>query len=117
MEAAGKGTNFKRIFKSKLSLQDMENEINLSDLREKHGAAGQRPKKLRFFWELNRQAQDTAVAEEQEQPERFDWDARGNFNRRFQDAACRARFPGNGSFLESRLLSGRWCGILRKRLS
>ncbi len=95
----------------------MENEINLSDLREKHGNVQRRPKKLRFFWELNRQAQDMAVAEEQEQPERFDWDARGNFDRRFQNAACRTRLSRCRSFLESRLLSGRRRGVLRERLS
>ncbi len=52
----------------------MENKKKLSDLREKHGTAERRPKKLRFFWELNRQAQDAAVAEERNDAERFDWD-------------------------------------------
>lgn len=51
----------------------MENKLKLSILREKYLSAP-RPKKLRFFWELSKAAQDTAVAEECEQLERFDWD-------------------------------------------
>lgn len=93
MGAAGKGANFKRIFKSKLSLQDMENEINLSDLREKHGNVQRRPKKLRFFWELNRQAQDAAVAEEREQPERFDWDDAAILTEDFKMQLAERGFP------------------------
>ena len=42
----------------------MENKIKLSDLREKQAAAPNRPKKLRFFWELKSEAQDVAVVEE-----------------------------------------------------
>ena len=47
--------------------------MKLSKLRERYEAAP-RPKKLRFFWELNRMAQSAAVAEEREEPDRFDWD-------------------------------------------
>ena len=47
--------------------------MKLSKLRERYEAAP-RPKKLRFFWELNRMAQSAAVAEESKQSDRFDWD-------------------------------------------
>lgn len=52
----------------------MENEIKLSDLREKHALAPARPKGLRFFPELKREAQELAVSKERDSPERFDWD-------------------------------------------
>jgi hypothetical protein len=52
----------------------MENEIKLSDLREKHTLAPVRPKGLRFFPELKREAQELAVSKERDSPERFDWD-------------------------------------------
>lgn len=51
----------------------MENKLKLSELRKKYLAAP-RPKKLRFFWELNKVAQNAAVSEERELSERFDWD-------------------------------------------
>lgn len=50
----------------------MKNDLKLSILREKYLSAP-RPKKLRFFWELNKVAQETAIAEECANPERFDW--------------------------------------------
>ena len=49
----------------------MENRLKLFELRKKYLAAP-RPKKLRFFWELNKTAQDAAVTEEREDVERFD---------------------------------------------
>ncbi len=52
----------------------MQNEIKLSDLREKHALAPARPKGLRFFPELKREAQELAVSKERDRPERFDWD-------------------------------------------
>ncbi len=52
----------------------MENEIKLSDLREKHALAPVRPKGLRFFPELKPEAQELAVSKERDSPERFDWD-------------------------------------------
>jgi hypothetical protein len=48
--------------------------VNFSDLREKHRAAKKRPKGLRFFDELNEEAQEFVVSEEQNSGERFDWD-------------------------------------------
>lgn len=52
----------------------MENKIRLSDLRERHATAPNRPKKLRFFWELKREAQEAAAARERTSPDRFDYD-------------------------------------------
>ncbi len=52
----------------------MENEIKLSDLREKLRCMRPRPKGLRFFLELKPEAQELAVSKERDSPERFDWD-------------------------------------------
>ena len=52
----------------------MEKEIKLSALREKFRLAPLRPKRLRFFSELGREAQDYAVSEERDSANRFDWD-------------------------------------------
>lgn len=52
----------------------MENEIKLSDLREKHALAPVRPKGLRFFPELKLEARELAVSKERDSPERFAWD-------------------------------------------
>jgi hypothetical protein len=52
----------------------MKNEVKLSTLREKFRRATFRPKGLRFFSELSSEAQDFAVSEERDSPERFDWD-------------------------------------------
>ena len=52
----------------------MENQIKLSDLREKHARAPIRPKGLRFFPELKPEAQELAASKERDSPERFDWD-------------------------------------------
>ena len=52
----------------------MENEVRLSDLREKFRRARLRPKGLRFFSELNPEAQEFAVSKECESGDRFDWD-------------------------------------------
>jgi hypothetical protein len=70
----------------------MENKLKLSELREKYLAAS-RPKKLRFFWELNKSAQDTAVAEECEQPERFDWDDAAILTEDFKMQLAERGFP------------------------
>ncbi len=52
----------------------MENEVKLSALREKFCRAPFRPKGLRFFSELNREAQEVAISKERGSPNRFDWD-------------------------------------------
>ena len=52
----------------------MENQIKFSVLREKFRHLRARPKGLRFFPELGREAQEFAVSEEQSSPDRFDWD-------------------------------------------
>ena len=52
----------------------MEDRIKFSDLREKFRRAPPRPKGLRFFSELNQEAQEIAVATERDTPQRFDWD-------------------------------------------
>ena len=53
----------------------MENQIKFSDLqREKFRRAPPRPKGLRFFSELEPQAQEIAVEGERDDPQRFDWD-------------------------------------------
>lgn len=51
----------------------MENQVKLSDLREKFSRAPIRPKGLRFFSELKLQAQELAVTNECDDPKRFDW--------------------------------------------
>lgn len=53
---------------------EMENTFKFSALREKFLCVPARPKRLRFFSELTRQAQDFAVSEEQNRADRFDWD-------------------------------------------
>lgn len=52
----------------------MENQIKFSVLREKFRHIRARPKGLRFFSELGREAQEFAVSEERNRPDRFDWD-------------------------------------------
>ena len=71
----------------------MENEIKLLNLCKKSGNAGRRPKKLRFFWELNRQAQEAAVAEEREDTERFDWDDAAILTEDFKMQLAERGFP------------------------
>ncbi len=66
--------------------------MKLSELREKYAAAP-RPKKLRFFWELNRQAQDTAITEERERPERFDWNDAAILTEDFKMQLAERGFP------------------------
>ncbi len=51
----------------------MENEVKLSILREKFRRATARPKGLRFFAELKPEAQEFAVSQERDSPDRFDW--------------------------------------------
>lgn len=53
---------------------DIKSKVTLSALREKFRHATVRPKGLRFFSELARQAQEFAVSQERTRPERFDWD-------------------------------------------
>jgi len=48
--------------------------VTFSDLREKHRRAKKRPKGLRFFDELNGEAQEFAIFAERDDGERFDWD-------------------------------------------
>ena len=52
----------------------MKNPVKFSDLRERFRRAPARPKGLRFFSELGREAQEFAVSKERDSPERFDWD-------------------------------------------
>lgn len=52
----------------------MENQIKFSVLRERFRHLRARPKGLRFFSELGREAQEFAVSEERSSPDRFDWD-------------------------------------------
>ncbi len=52
----------------------MENEVKLSALRERFRRAPVRPKGLRFFSELKPEAQEFAVSQERDSPDRFDWD-------------------------------------------
>ncbi len=70
----------------------MENK-KLLNLHEKQGTNRKRPKKLRFFWELNRQAQDAAVEEEREQSERFDWDDAAILTEDFKMQLAERGFP------------------------
>ncbi len=49
-------------------------QLNFSVLREKFLRVPIRPKGLRFFSELNREAQEFAVSEERDRGDRFDWD-------------------------------------------
>ena len=66
--------------------------MKLSELRERYEAAP-RPKKLRFFWELNRTAQSAAVAEESEQSDRFDWDDAAMLTEEFKMQLAERGFP------------------------
>jgi len=52
----------------------MKNQIKFSDLRAKFRQIRARPKGLRFFSELCREAQEFAVSEERNRADRFDWD-------------------------------------------
>lgn len=52
----------------------MENTLKFSALRENFRIAPARPKRLRFFSELTRQAQAFAVSEEKNRADRFDCD-------------------------------------------
>lgn len=70
----------------------MENNLKLSELREKYLAAP-RPKKLRFFWELNKIAQEVAVEEEREDAELFDWDDAAILTEDFKMQLAERGFP------------------------
>jgi hypothetical protein len=52
----------------------MKNTFEFSALRQNFRLAPARPKRLRFFWELNLEAQEFAVSEEQSRADRFDCD-------------------------------------------
>lgn len=52
----------------------MENHVRFSDLREKFRRVPARPKGLRFFSELGKEAQEFAVSKERDSPDRFIWD-------------------------------------------
>jgi hypothetical protein len=72
IEAANKTWHFKNLALINQSGREMENRIKFSDLREKFRRAPPRPKGLRFFSELEPQAQEIAVASERDDPQRFD---------------------------------------------
>lgn len=71
----------------------MENKFKLSALREKYAAAPNRPKKLRFFWELKKESQDAAVVEERESPDRFDYDDAAILSEDFKIQLAERGFP------------------------
>ncbi len=71
----------------------MENKFKLSALREKHAAAPNRPKKLRFFWELKKESQDAAVVEERTSPDRFDYDDAAFLSEDFKIQLAERGFP------------------------
>jgi len=71
----------------------MENKIKLSDLRETRDAAPRRPKRLRFFRELKREAQDSAVMRERERPDRFDYDDAAFLSEDFKMQLAERGFP------------------------
>jgi hypothetical protein len=52
----------------------MENQIKFSVLREMFKVTQARPKGLRFFSELVREAQEFDMSQERDSPDRFDWD-------------------------------------------
>lgn len=54
--------------------REMKHQVKFSVLREKFQSAPARPKGLRFFSELGREAQEFAVSQERDNPGRFDWD-------------------------------------------
>jgi hypothetical protein len=71
----------------------MKNKIKLSDLREAHDATLRRPKRLRFFWELKREAQESAVTQERERPDRFDYDDVAFLSEDFKMQLAECGFP------------------------
>ncbi len=71
----------------------MENKIKLSDLRQMRDAAPRRPKRLRFIRELKREAQDSAVIEERERPDRFDYDDAAILSEDFKMQLAERGFP------------------------
>ena len=71
----------------------MENKIKLSDLRQMRDAAPRRPKRLRFIRELKREAQDSAVIEERERPDRFDYDDAAVLSEDFKMQLAERGFP------------------------
>ena len=94
----------------------MENKLKLSISREKYPAAP-RPNKLRFFWELSKTAQDTAVAEECEQTERFDWDDAGVLTEDFKMQLAERGFPDVNVFWSLGYCQGDGVAFYRERLS
>lgn len=70
----------------------MEDKLKLSALREKY-LSTPRPKKLRFFWELNKEAQDAAIEQECKCSERFDWDDAAMLTEDFKMQLAERGFP------------------------
>ena len=71
----------------------MENKIKSSNLQEKFVAAPQRPQRLRFFRELKKEAQDAAVTEERERPDRFDYTDAAVLSEDFKMQLAERGFP------------------------
>lgn len=76
----------------------MENTFEFSALREKFRFAPARPKRLRFFSELARQAQEFAVSEEQSRADRFDWDDAEFLTEDFKTQLAEYGFEGTEVF-------------------
>ncbi len=76
----------------------MENTFEFSALREKFRFAPVRPKRLRFFSELARQAQEFAVSEEQSRVDRFDWDDAEFLTEDFKTQLAEYGFEGTEVF-------------------
>lgn len=67
-------------------------DMKLADLRQKY-KLNQRPKKLRFFWELTPEAQRRAVDQETENAESFDWDDAAMLTEDFKMQLAENGFP------------------------
>lgn len=68
--------------------------MKFSDLREKFSRAKKRPKGLRFFDELNGEAQEFAVFAERDGGERFDWDDAQFLTKDFKKQLAERGFDG-----------------------
>ena len=76
----------------------MENTFEFSALREKFRFAPARPKRLRFFSELARQAQEFAVSQEQSRADHFDWDDTEFLTEDFKTQLAEYGFEGTEVF-------------------
>lgn len=63
-------------------------------MREKHRRAKKRPKGLRFFNELNGEAQEFAISAERDGGERFDWDDAQFLTEDFKEQLAERGFDG-----------------------